>query len=134
MVRVIKPSGHLIIDEMYRDHQTEKQLSVVYLHDWWADIDTSLGINHNHTLPRQEIIAMVDKLELNDVIFEDIISCEFKERELIEIGERGIDQYYQRAEGLPNIDGFKVRGEDLRQRLNKVGAQLATTLLIVGKK
>ena len=25
MFRVLKPAGHLIVDEMYRDHQTEKQ-------------------------------------------------------------------------------------------------------------
>lgn len=134
MFRVLKPTGHLIVDEMYRDHQTEKQLTVVFLHDWWADIDTSLGINHNHTYHRSEIIAMLDHLDLGDTRYEEIINDEYKESELIQIGERGIDQYYQRAQELPNFDDFKVTGEQLRQRLHNVGAQLATTLLIVGKK
>ena len=134
MFRVLKPAGNLIIDEMYRDHQTEKQLSVVFLHDWWADIDTSLGINHNHTFRRYEIISMIDQLDLSDTRYEEIINNEYKESELIQIGERGIDQYYQRAQDLPNFNELKVRGEQLRQRLHNVGAQLATTLLIVGKK
>ena len=134
MVRVLKPAGNLIIDEMYRDHQTEKQLVVVYLHDWWADIDTLLGINHNHTLSRHELIAMIDLLSLSDIRYADIINNEYKESELIQIGERGIDQYYQRAQDLPNLNDIKVRGDGLRQRLHNVGAQLATTLLAVGIK
>ncbi len=134
MFRVLKPAGNLIIDEMYRDHQTEKQLAVVCLHDWWADIDTSLGINHNHTFRRYEIISMIDQLDLSDTRYEEIINNEYKESELIQIGERGFDQYYQRAQDLPNFNELKVRGEQLRQRLHNVGAQLATTLLIVGKK
>ena len=134
MFRVLKPAGNLIIDEMYRDHQTEKQLAVVYLHDWWADIDTSLGINHNHTFRRYEIISMIDQLDLSDTRYEEIINNEYKESELIQIGERGIDQYYQRAQDLPNFNELKVRGEQLRHRLHNVGAQLATTYLIVGNK
>jgi len=134
MVRVLKPAGNLIIDEMYRDRQTEKQLAVVYLHDWWADIDTSLGINHNHTIRRHEIISLIDKLDLSEIRYEDIINNDYEESELINIGERGIDQYYQRAQGLPDFDKFRIRGEDLRQRLHNVGAQLATTLLAVGRK
>jgi ubiquinone/menaquinone biosynthesis C-methylase UbiE len=134
MVRVLKPDGHLIVDEMYRDNQTVKQLTVVYLHDWWADIDTSLGINHNHTYHHREIISMFDQLDLKDTWFEEIINDEYTESELIQIGERGIDQYYQRAQDLSNFDDFKETGEQLRQRLHNVGAQLATTLLIVGKK
>jgi SAM-dependent methyltransferase len=134
MVRVLKPGSHLIIDEMYRDHLTEKQLTVVYIHDWWADIDTSLGINHNHTFRRDDIIAMVDELALNDILYEDVVSTAYEESELIAIGERGIDQYYQKAQDLPDFDNLKKRGEELRQRLHNVGAQLATTLLAVGKK
>jgi len=134
MVRVLKPAGSLIIDEMYRDRQTEKQLAVVYLHDWWADIDTSLGINHNHTFHRCEIISMIDKLDLSETRYEDIINNDYEESELIIIGERGIDQYYQRAQDLPNFDEFKIRGEKLRQRLHNIGAQLATTLLAVVRK
>ena len=134
MFRVLKPAGNLIIDEMYRDHQTEKQQAVVYLHDWWADIDTSLGINHNHTFRRDEIVSMIDQLDLIEIKYADFINNQYTESELIQIGERGIDQYYQRAQDLPNFNEFKVRGERLRQRLHNVSAQLATTLLAVGKK
>jgi ubiquinone/menaquinone biosynthesis C-methylase UbiE len=134
MTRVLRPGGHIIIDEMYRDHQTEKQLTAVYLHDWWADIDTKLGIYHNHTFNRQEIIAFADKIELNDVNYEDITNTAFAESELIQIGDRGIDQYYQKAKDLPDFAALKVRGEQLRYRLHNIGAQLATSLLIVGIK
>lgn len=132
MVRVLRPAGHLIIDEMYRDQQTEKQLTVVYLHDWWADIDTSLGTIHKHTFRRHEIIAMIDQLDLKETMYADIIDTTYQESELIWIGENGIEQYYQRAQELPNFKEFKIRGEQLRQRLHTVGAQLATTLLTVG--
>jgi ubiquinone/menaquinone biosynthesis C-methylase UbiE len=134
MVRVLKPGGHLIVDEMYRDQQTEKQLNVVHLHDWWADIDTRLGILHNHTYCRQEIIALIDQLDLKLTDFTDIIDSSYTESELIHIGEKGIEQYYQRAQDLPDFKEFSIRGEQLRQQLHTIGAQLATTLLTVGIK
>lgn len=134
MVRVLKPAGHLIVNEMFRDHLTEKQLSVVYLHDWWSDIDTRLGIIHNHTFRRQEIIAMIDHLDLKLTDFTDIIDLSYSESDLIRIGENGIEQYYRRAQDLPDFEEFRIRGEQLRQQLHNVGAQLATTLLTVGVK
>jgi hypothetical protein len=77
---------------------------------------------------------MIDQLDLIEIKYADFINNQYTESELIQIGERGIDQYYQRAQDLPNFNEFKVRGEQLRQRLHNVSAQLATTLLAVGKK
>ena len=36
MLRVCKPGGNFIISEMYRDGQSETQLTHVLLHHWWA--------------------------------------------------------------------------------------------------
>jgi len=134
MLRVLKPRGYLLIDEMYRDHQNDKQRVVVNLHDWWADIDTRLGICHNHTLTRAEITDLIEPLDLVEVRYSDWANLETEESELVKIGAGGIDQYLLRAKDLPDYSAFEKRGEALRRRLQTTGAQLATTLLVTGKK
>ena len=42
-----------------------------------------------------------------------------------------INRYIQRAEGHPEL---QARGEELRQRLEKVGINGATCLLVIGEK
>ena len=49
MVRVLKPGGHFMIVEMHRDGPTEATLTSVYLHEWVAEVDRTLGILHNQT-------------------------------------------------------------------------------------
>ena len=78
--------------------------------------------------------TLIDPLDLKSTEFTDIIDSSYTESELIHIGENGIEQYYQRAQDLPDFEEFRIRGEQLRQRLHTVGAQLATTLLTVGIK
>nr|NIP44379.1 class I SAM-dependent methyltransferase [candidate division Zixibacteria bacterium]NIR67564.1 class I SAM-dependent methyltransferase [candidate division Zixibacteria bacterium]NIS16534.1 class I SAM-dependent methyltransferase [candidate division Zixibacteria bacterium]NIS48824.1 class I SAM-dependent methyltransferase [candidate division Zixibacteria bacterium]NIT52903.1 class I SAM-dependent methyltransferase [candidate division Zixibacteria bacterium] len=67
MYRVLKPGGLLLVSEMYNDNQSERQMSHVLLHHWWADVDKISGIPHYHTFPRQKIIDLLQGLHLENI-------------------------------------------------------------------
>ena len=136
MMRVCKPGGHFIISEMYRDDQSETQLTHVMLHHWWAAVDTAQGIVHYETYPRQEVVAITEKLGLQHLEYYDLKDLEVdpKDPELVSELDGIIDRYVQRTHELNGAEELRQRGEELRQRVHMVGFHGATTLLIIGKK
>ena len=136
MLRVLKPGGNFIIYEMYRDEQSETQLTHVYLHHWWAAVDTATGVCHHETFTRQQILDIVDRLDLTDRRSLDFcdLSDDPYDPARIEHLQGVIERYCQRVEGLPQQDELHRRGAELRLRLEQVGVQGASSLGIIGRK
>ena len=132
MKRVLRPGGHLLIHEMYRDNQAETQMTHVELHHWWAAIDRSAEVVHNETYPREELVKMIDGLGLSDVKLYDLsdTSDDPRSSELLDELNPVIDRYIQRAEGHPHLQEY---GEQLRQRVKGIGFRSATSLLMLGE-
>ena len=135
MLRVLKPGGYFIVAEMYRNGQTETQLTHVYLHHWWAAVDTSQGITHGETYTRQQIVDVVNGLGLRGVTYHDLcdLSGDPKQPEAVKELNNAIDRYIERSRGASNEAELKQRGEELRQRVQDVGFHSATTLLAIGE-
>ena len=134
MERILKPEGTLILAEMHRDGQTEAGLTSVYLHHWVADVDTALGNLHHHTLKRQQFIDYVACLGMKHVEFYDDTDRDSDPMEITTL-ERLDDlilRVIQRAEKAALYGDLKRRGEYLRQRLHKIGAQKEPVLLAIG--
>lgn len=136
MNRVLKPGGHFIILEMYRDNQAETQLTHVHLHHWWAAVDAARGISHNETFTRQQILDLVAGLGLQPPIIHELsdTSDDPKSPEAVQHLDAVIDQYIQRAANLPNAAELTQRGEELRQRVHEIGLHGASALLVIGQK
>lgn len=134
--RVLKSGGHFILVEMYRDGQTEAELTSVYLHHWVAEVDSVLGRLHNGTLARQEFVDYVASLGLSNVEFHDFSDRDSDplDKTRIEQLEGLIERVMQRVEGTSNARELEERGEALRQRLHEVGAQREPILVAIGKK
>jgi len=136
MMRVCKPGGRFIISEMYRDGQSETQLTHVLLHHWWAAVDTAEGITHHETFTRQQILELSRKLDLQNLKYYDEKDLESDPRdpEMIQELDGVIDRYIQRSQAL--IGGAELcrRGEELRKRVHEVGFQGASSLFIFGEK
>jgi SAM-dependent methyltransferase len=133
MKRVLRPGGYLLVSEMYRDGQTETQMTHVHLHHWWGAVDTVNGVTHHETYRRDELVGLVSGLGLKEMaqydlsdLSEDPMSPEIS-AELNPVFER----YIQRAEGHPDLQS---RGEELRQRVAEIGFHSASTLIIIGRK
>ncbi len=136
MKRVLKPGGHLIITEMLRDGQTDPQLTAVRIHHWAAEVDSALGVIHNKTLARQELVELVKGLSLCNVEFYDVVDTDSDpmDEAMVKQVKGYMDRFVQRAGGLPNYKTLKQRGEELCQRLHEVGGQREPVIIIVGKK
>lgn len=133
MFRVLRPGGHLILNEMYCDNQTETQMSHVLLHHWWAEIDQLNGVTHHKTYPREEMISMIKNFKLTELMVDDLsdLTEDPKNSEIMLEIEPVISRYIQRAEGHPIL---QARGEELRQRINEIGFHGASSLFILGTK
>ena len=133
MMRVLRPDGTLLVSEMYRDGQTETQMTHVLLHHWWAAVDTVNGIVHRETYTRQELLDLVVDLGLEEVAIYDLSDLDKNPHDPVIPAELDpvFERYIQRAEGHPEL---QTRGLELRQRVEKVGFHSATTLVVRGRK
>jgi SAM-dependent methyltransferase len=133
MLRVLRPGGHLIAAEMYRDRQTPPQMTHVELHHWAAAIDRSQGIVHRETYRRSELVRLLDSLGLEAVRTSDMAdtSDDPTDPATIAAHEPIIERQIGRAVSHPDLERD---GERIRRRLAEVGIQGATELVFVGRK
>jgi ubiquinone/menaquinone biosynthesis C-methylase UbiE len=135
VMRVCKPGGYIIFREMYRNGQSETQLTQVLFHHWRAAIDTAKGITHNETFTRQQILEMSRKLGLQDLKYYDEIDLKSdpKDPDLLRRLDSIIDQYIQYSRGMDGGEELVRRGEELHQRVHEIGFHDASSLLLIGK-
>jgi SAM-dependent methyltransferase len=133
MLRVVRPGGHVIVNEMYRDGQSDQQLTHVLLHHWWAAVNTVRGEVHRETYRRAELIEILGGLALEDLRIVDLADPDEdpNDSEMTAELEGAIDRHIALADGHPDL---QARGEALRTRLHEIGARGATQLLAVGRR
>lgn len=136
MKRVLKPNGVLLFNEMYCDNQDEKQLTHVYFHHFWAEIDRMNGIPHNETYKREEIIQLLTEetnfkiLKVWDFNVND--SGELAKEEIEEL-IKSIDKTLERVKESTELHKYEMKAEKLKERLRKVGFRGATQLMVALK-
>jgi len=132
MLRVTRPGGHVIVNEMYRDGQSASQLTHVLLHHWWAEVGRAMGEVHRETYERAAIVDIVAGLGLADLRLYDLEDPAEDPHDPATIAEleAAIDRHLTQADGHPDL---QRRGEELRARLHEVGATGATQLVAVGR-
>jgi SAM-dependent methyltransferase len=132
MLRVLRPGGHLVVNEMYRDGQSEAQGTHVLLHHWWASVNRIRGEMHRETYERAQIVDVVGRLGLPDLRAIDLVDPDEDphDPETVADLEAAIDQHIELAEGHPDL---QARGEVLRARLRAVGVRGATQLVMIGR-
>jgi SAM-dependent methyltransferase len=132
MLRVLRPGGHVAVNEMYRDGQSEPQLTHVLLHHWWAAVGRASGEVHRETYERAAILAVVERLGLGDLSVYDFADAGEDPHDPSTIAdlEGAIDRFQERAADRGDL---RAQGEELRARLRTVGAMSATQLVAVGR-
>lgn len=133
MLRVLRQGGHLVVNEMYRDGQSETQATHVLLHHWWAAVGRQRGDVHRETYRRDEIVEIVEGLGLAELRLADLADPDEDphDPETAAELEAAIDRFVGLANGHPEL---LQRGEDLRARLRDVGVRSATQLVAVGRR
>ncbi len=137
MKRVLKPGGLFLICEMYRDNQTDKQLTHVYLHHWWAEIDRANGITHNETFTRQEIVDKAHKTAPGELEIFDLSGFDgeaYDDEKLAGEFLKICDQYMAKIKEGPDRKRLMEKGMELKKRVVEVGFEGASTLCVLGRK
>jgi SAM-dependent methyltransferase len=136
MLRVLRPGGEFLVSEMYRDDQTETQMTHVLMHEWWAEIDMKCGIHHMRTFTRKEILEGMSMLGLEDIVTVDYAFLERDplDAELLKHLEAAIDGYMAKLGSAGGDPDLSSRGEVLRTRLHEVGFHGASSLALIGRK
>ncbi|WP_339275295.1 class I SAM-dependent methyltransferase [Paenibacillus sp. FSL W8-0426] len=135
-VRVLKPDGLMLINEMFQDHQTEAQQNHVLYHHLEADIDSALGILHRHTYKKQEILDLIETLNVTIIDTIEYVEpkSDLKNEQEMTIVAHACDNHVARTIHLPNHEHFKRRGEEFKARLRAYGILRATQLVVICTK
>ncbi len=148
MIRVVKPQGYLIIQEMYSDlDQTEAQLASIRAHHLGAKIDTLLGEYHRETYTKEEIKEIVRSSEVEEIeIFDSTrypgcLFCENKEKcdnsmneVLIERDIKDLNSSLIKISNRPEYKQLAKIVKKLEVGLRKNGSSDASILFILVKK
>jgi ubiquinone/menaquinone biosynthesis C-methylase UbiE len=134
MLRVLKPGGLMIINELFCDGQNERQLTHVYLHHLQAEVDTISGIYHSKTFHKHEIIGITERLGLEELRYF------VHENDMFNLYVQ-IDRFADRYRGIvggitgyPDYEHYTAELERLIDRLNTVGVEFASQLMVLGNK
>jgi len=142
MKRVLKPGGFFLANEMFCDNQSERQLSHVYLHHLQGKIDTLLGICHNKTFLKEEILDIIKNLGL-DIIEtveynthgeqEPMADIE-EEREILDEIFQAISNKLKEIKDFPQYEEYMEEYRKLKAELYNIGFFTATELMTVARK
>jgi SAM-dependent methyltransferase len=132
MLRVLRPGGLLVVNEMYRDGQSETQTTHVLLHHWWAAVNRIRGEVHRETYERARIVEIVEGFGLSELRLVDLADPDEDphDPETVAELEAAIDRHVALANGHLEL---QQRGEALRTRLREVGVHGATQLVAIGR-
>lgn len=133
MMNLLVDGGRLVVSEMYRDGQSPTQQTHVALHHWCAEVDRLDGTVHRPTYTRRQIVAMLERLNLDDLRTDDIAdtASDPKDAATTRAVDGAIERYLHKADGHPQL---VRRGKEIRHQLQSIGIHGATTFLAVGRK
>jgi hypothetical protein len=136
MKRVLKTGGHFLVNELHRDGLTDAQESHMLHHHLRSEIDNILGISHNQTYHRDDLIKLVNDLDLHDRVIVEFSPDDSMARNPENILEftRKLDDWIRALDGRPQKSTFLERGEALKNRINEFGISRPPQMLILGKK
>jgi SAM-dependent methyltransferase len=137
MLRVLRVGGHLLVAEMYRDVDSPQQLTHVLLHDWWAEIDLSLGKPHFPTFERKQIGRILDGLGLEEEWMSEIsgpADDDPTDPDRVDMLLNVCDEYIRRAEDNPHAEALIARGQQLKERVATIGLRWAPAVVYLGRK
>lgn len=150
MMRVLRPGGKFILQEVYCDgRQTEAQRVDRLQHEWGAKIDTLLGITHNETFTKQRILDIAGNLGLRDLEVYDSsrsVDCLFcdrrhqcedpKNRATYHDSIKDIDDAMKRIDDYPDLETrnlLKKEGESIKEIISMHGIASASYVMVIGR-
>jgi len=136
MLRVLKPGGWLLVNEMHRDVLSGEQESHMIYHHLRSEIDNALEISHQHTFLRNDLLKFVDELGLNELQIHEFIPDmrEAGDEEKYNEFSGKMEGWLQWLDGHPRQDEFTGRIEKVRKHIRQFGIARPPQMVFLGKK
>jgi SAM-dependent methyltransferase len=136
LLRVLRPGGLLLVNEMIRDGLDERQALHRDVHHLNARIDRALGIGHRETLALAELRGLLEALPLADL---DWIDQRFaplppEDEENIRRLDGILDGALDRCPEGPLRQAVAAEAASIKERLRKLGWDWATQWTAIGRK
>ncbi len=133
MIRVLKPGGCLILNEMYRDRQDAAQQVHAAQHTLEAKLDCLLGGYQRQTWTREEIVEIFKALPLRETAFTDFHEDPVYDAKL-EVKNRKLAEEMEKLAGRPEYEAMKREALEIQERCRRDGIRRCTQLLCTGWK
>jgi len=138
MKRVTANDGYILINEMFKDNQSEEQETHVILHHWSAKISRMLGKVHNDTYDKANIkeillenaLTVIDEIEFK---YDEPCTKESKEQLAGQVGSI-LDSVKDKIKDHESYEEICSTAEDLKKRITNIGFQGATQYMLLCKK
>lgn len=136
MKRVLKPGGLMIIAEMHQTDQNEAQMTQILWHHLGAQMDRLLGVCHNETFHRDELLALVKEtgLTVNETFEYNEDKVEDDSKEKVDSMVSVLDAKIEKMADRDEYESLKARFEEVKERFYTIGVQSPTLLVIFGTK
>lgn len=135
MQRVVKPGGWIIVSELFSDNLNPAQEVHKMFHHFRSKTHRILGVSHNETFKKSEIIEMIENSGINinfHFEFNQDVNLISNSSELEERVER-MKEMLESVKDYPEYKALKPQIEEFRERAAKYGFQPATRIVAVGK-
>jgi ubiquinone/menaquinone biosynthesis C-methylase UbiE len=135
MQRVVKPGGWIIINELFNDNLNKAQEVHKMYHHFRSSIDRILGISHNETFKKQEILTMVKNSGIK-VLFH----FEFHKNGNLTQTEKEIEGRVEKMRTMlneikdrPECKELEPQIAEFRKKAMTFGFEMATRVVVIGQ-
>ena len=136
MKRVLKQGGYFLINEMIRDGLSASQQSHLLYHHLRSEIDQLLGVSHNTTYFRSDLLDFIYSAGL-----EDLVVTEYQPEEPAPKDPANVDEYITRMTNWldeiaahPERENYNKRMAVLQEHFRENGISRPTQIIALGKK
>ncbi len=136
LLRVLKPGGNLIINEMQRDTDDEVRRNHVRLHHWSSALDRKFGRFHGETFDSAFIKSTIESLSLENLI---IIDYEWPienphDEKMTSQKIATIEKTIERLSDKPGLDDIFAEGREIVESIKQIGYAPAPSIFLWGIK
>ena len=135
MLRVVKPGGWIIVNELFSDNLNPSQEVHKIFHHFRSKIDRLTGIYHQETFEKEQILHIVKAAGIQILLsFENTIQTNLiASPGELDVRIEKMKQHLEKIKGLPEYEIYKPQIEEFRQRALLFGFQSATRIVVVGQ-
>lgn len=134
MLRVLKPGGYFLINEMFSDNQNEAQQTHFAQHTLEARLDMLSGAFQRPTWKKAEIVAILDRLPLHDVQTLELTEEPEMDKKLASKTAKLPEAVEKKAAGSPEYEALLAEAKRIQARYAETGIQRCTQLTYIARK